>query len=63
MNVAGRGARGVKRLLQEAGVPPWLRGFIPLVYLGGVLISVGGYYNSDEAEQLFDEIDFSVRPL
>jgi tRNA(Ile)-lysidine synthase len=61
MNVAGRGTRSVKRLMQEAGVPPWIRGVVPLVYLGDVLISVGGYYNSDEAEALFEELYFSFR--
>jgi hypothetical protein len=47
--------------MQEAGVPPWIRGVVPLVYLGDVLISVGGYYNSDEAEALFEELYFSFR--
>ncbi|HEY5789299.1 MAG TPA: tRNA lysidine(34) synthetase TilS, partial [Gammaproteobacteria bacterium] len=32
--------RTLKRLLQEAGVPPWQRGRLPLVYLGERLVAV-----------------------
>ena len=31
----------LKQWMQEAGVPPWLRERIPLVYVGGVLVVVG----------------------
>jgi tRNA(Ile)-lysidine synthase len=33
--------RPLKHLLQEHGVPPWLRAYIPLVYLGEELAAVG----------------------
>lgn len=33
--------RELRLLLQEAGVPPWLRGRIPLVFRAGELIAVG----------------------
>ena len=34
--------RLVKRLLQEAGVPPWQRGVIPLLYVDGQLAAIPG---------------------
>lgn len=33
--------RKVKKLLQEAGIPPWERGHWPLVYADGELVAVG----------------------
>jgi tRNA(Ile)-lysidine synthase len=37
---AGRPTRLLKKLLQEAGVPPWLRECVPLLYAGNELIAV-----------------------
>ncbi|SDM17667.1 tRNA(Ile)-lysidine synthase [Modicisalibacter muralis] len=42
LRVAGRGRRDVKRLLQEAGVPPWLRSRQLLVWHDDTLIAVLG---------------------
>ena len=43
MRPAGRhGSRSVKRLLQEAHVPPWLRFAYPLIYVDGRLAAVPG---------------------
>ncbi len=39
--------RSLKNLLNEAGVPPWERSRIPLLYHGDQLISVLGYWNVD----------------
>jgi len=40
--VRGRAGRaGLKKLLQEAGVPPWWRDWVPLLYLDGELLAVG----------------------
>jgi len=40
---AGRdGRHALKKLLQEAGVPPWRRGRLPLIFLRGELIAVAG---------------------
>ena len=41
-DVAGRGRRDVKRLLQEAGVPPWQRSRQLLVWHGDRLVAVLG---------------------
>ena len=34
--------RPLKHLFQEAGVPPWLRGYCPLVFAGDRLVAVAG---------------------
>lgn len=40
-------SRQLKKLFQEWGVPPWLRGTIPLVYINDELAAVVGYAVSD----------------
>ncbi|HCU91056.1 MAG TPA: tRNA lysidine(34) synthetase TilS [Gammaproteobacteria bacterium] len=35
-------SQSLKRLFQEWGIPPWLRGEIPLIYRGNELIAVAG---------------------
>jgi tRNA(Ile)-lysidine synthase len=43
--IAPRGfTRSLKKLLQEAGVPPWERARIPLIYIGEQLAVVAGYW-------------------
>lgn len=37
---AKRGNISLKNLLNEAGIPPWLRSRVPLVYVGGTLIKI-----------------------
>jgi len=41
---ARRHSQSLKKLLQEANVPPWERDFVPLVYLGDELIAVAGLW-------------------
>ena len=46
----------LKKLLQEAGVPPWERECIPLIYVGEQLAAVAGYWvcvpcQADEGEE------------
>lgn len=41
VRVAGRPGRSLKKFLQEAAVPPWMRERIPLLYADGELIAVG----------------------
>ena len=38
----------LKHLLQEAGVPPWQRERIPLLWRGDELLAVVGYWLNDE---------------
>lgn len=43
-----QGRHSLKKLFQEAGVPPWEREWLPLVYLDGQLAAVGGRWLSAE---------------
>jgi len=46
---AGRKHRHtLKKLMQEAGIPPWMRARIPLLYHGDELVCVCGYWNSEK---------------
>ena len=40
--LVGRPRRALKKILQEAGVVPWQRQRVPLVYVGGELAWIGG---------------------
>lgn len=40
MELPGRGHRDLKRLLNERGVPPFVRGRLPLLFKGGQLLAV-----------------------
>jgi tRNA(Ile)-lysidine synthase len=42
--------RPLKHLYQEAGVPPWLRGYVPLVFAGDHLVAVGDLHLCAEAK-------------
>ncbi len=39
-------SQSLKKLLQEAGVPPWERDVIPLVYFDNELVAVAGLWVS-----------------
>ncbi|NGP53610.1 tRNA lysidine(34) synthetase TilS [Thioalkalivibrio sp. XN8] len=42
LELPGRpGTRALKKLLQEAGLPPWIRGRLPLLEIGGKLAAAG----------------------
>jgi tRNA(Ile)-lysidine synthase len=45
--------RELRDLLQQAGVPPWLRGRLPLVFAGNELLAVADLWQTDAAEALF----------
>jgi len=64
IRLPGRPAQSLKNLLQEAGIPAWLRGRIPLVYHRGELISVGGRWNAEDylQTQAGDGWDISWEP-
>jgi len=40
VKAAGRRTRHLKKLLQDCGVPPWLREHVPLLYAGDELVAV-----------------------
>ena len=42
LDLPGRaGSRALKKLLQEAGLPPWIRARLPLLEIGGMLAAAG----------------------
>jgi tRNA(Ile)-lysidine synthase len=45
---AGRPRKRLKDLCQEAGVVPWMRGRLPLVFVGGDLAAVGDLWIDEE---------------
>ena len=45
--------RELRDLLQQAGVPPWQRGRLPLVYAGDELLAVADLWQTARAETLF----------
>jgi tRNA(Ile)-lysidine synthase len=53
---AGRvGHHALKKLFQEAGIPPWLRDRIPLFYADDQLLAVAGHWVAHEVAALTDE--------
>ena len=53
---AGRRERhSLKHLFQEAGVPPWERARVPLIYRGDDLLAVAGYWVCAEFQAAPDE--------
>ena len=49
------GHHALKKLFQEAGVPPWRRDRIPLLYADGQLLAVAGYWLEHAAAAQADE--------
>ena len=59
--LAGREHRTVlKKYLQQEAIPPWHRDAVPLVYLGGVLIDIGGFALCEHPARGCDEGDAAV---
>ncbi|MDX1380756.1 MAG: tRNA lysidine(34) synthetase TilS, partial [Xanthomonadales bacterium] len=51
--VAGRGHRVISRLLQDRGVPPWLRPAVPVLRHDGHALAVGGaVFDPEHAERV-----------
>ena len=44
-------SRPLKKGLQEAGVPPWLRARIPVLYREDALVAVGDLWIADAAAE------------
>jgi tRNA(Ile)-lysidine synthase len=49
--------RELRLLLQEAGIPPWLRPHVPLIFERDVLIAAGDLILSDRAHALCAQLD------
>jgi tRNA(Ile)-lysidine synthase len=50
MNLPGRGHRDLKRLLNERGVPAFVRGRLPLLYRGDELLAVANLAGLDGSQ-------------
>jgi tRNA(Ile)-lysidine synthase len=57
--------RELRLLLQEAGVPPWMRPRLPLIRLEGELIAVADLFVSAAGRELFDRLGARIawKPL
>lgn len=44
-----RETQRLKKLLQSAGIPPWIRGQLPLLYAGDALVAVADLWVADDA--------------
>ncbi|HEX7719224.1 MAG TPA: tRNA lysidine(34) synthetase TilS, partial [Woeseiaceae bacterium] len=53
-----RETQQLKKLLQSAGIPPWMRGRLPLLYAGDALVAVADLWVADDA---WSEPGFAVR--
>lgn len=53
----------LKKLMQEWGIPPWLRGRIPLLYCNDELIAVIGYCIAEEFMAGPEELGLMVRHI
>ena len=55
--------RKLKKLLQEAGIVPWMRDRIPLLYSGGELVAVADLWlAADAASQPGTAVHWENRP-
>ena len=55
-----RHSQSLKKLLQEANIPPWERDVIPLVYLGDELVAVAGLWVCKKYSVTGDEAGWQV---
>src|SRR5262249_30695021 len=56
----GSRTRELRTLLQEHGIPPWLRDRIPLVYEGERLIAAADLFTSAPARELGDRLQARI---
>lgn len=59
--VGRTGHHALKKLFQEAGIPPWLRARIPLLYADGQLLAVAGQWVAHETAAQPGEPGVSLR--
>jgi tRNA(Ile)-lysidine synthase len=59
--VGREGHHALKKLFQEAGIPPWLRDRIPLLYADDQLLAVAGRWVAHEAAAKPDELGVCLR--
>ena len=55
-----RCTRELRDLFQRAGIPPWLRDRIPLIFRGGELLAVADLWTSEAGRAFFDAQDVKL---
>lgn len=60
IKLPGRPTQSLKELLQRAGIPPWLRPRVPLLYCDEQLVSVAGRWNAQVLSAGDNETAFQV---
>jgi tRNA(Ile)-lysidine synthase len=53
--------RELRDLLQRAGIPPWQRAGIPLIFSGDELMAVADLWSSDAGRRLFEGMGVHLR--
>jgi tRNA(Ile)-lysidine synthase len=61
LRLPGRRTRPLKKLLQEAGVPPWRRASLPLVYVGEALAAVADLWVAEPFQAAAGEPGLRLR--
>jgi tRNA(Ile)-lysidine synthase len=62
LRLPGReGAHDLKKLFQEAGIPPWIRERMPLIYIGDELAAVAGWWVSDAYAGAPNDVNIVIR--
>ncbi|TVP89509.1 MAG: tRNA lysidine(34) synthetase TilS [Pseudomonadaceae bacterium] len=60
VQLSGRPRKSLKALLQEAGVPAWLRPAVPLIYCDDYLVSVAGRWHSADYATAIAEYEWQI---
>ena len=60
---AGRHLRAIKHWFQEAGIPPWDRPFVPLIFESDELLAMADLYLCERLQNWLDEQKLSLRWL
>jgi tRNA(Ile)-lysidine synthase len=62
LRVRGTGrTRKLKNLLQESGIPPWMRCHIPLIYNGDTLLAAGDLWVNADCAAAPDQVGQAIR--
>ena len=61
VRAAGRPTKPLKKLLQEAQVPPWLRLRLPLLHVGDELVAAPGVFIGEGWQAQAEEPGWEIR--
>ncbi len=57
-----QGSRKLKKLLQEWRIPPWMRNFVPMIFVNGQCLAIADYAFCDAAPAVFEKIHWQPPP-